>query len=67
MALDCRSSGSLGLLADDGMCSDVLCPIRSTIPARGAEELWRSGLSSTSLVAVFIFLLWIETNARLGQ
>ena len=38
--------------------NDVSCPVRSILPARGAEELWLSSSSSTPLVDVFIFLLW---------
>ena len=67
----CRSCGSLGLLAEDGMRSHrrMMCRalVRSIIPARGAEELWLSSWSSTPLVDVFIFLLWSETNARSDQ
>jgi len=41
--------------------NDVSCPVRSIIPARGAEGLWLSSSDSTPLVHrvdVFIFLLW---------
>lgn len=67
----CRSCGSLGLLAEDGMRSHrrMMCraPVRSIIPARGAEGLWLSSLSSTPLVNMFIFLLWSDANAPSGQ
>ena len=69
----CKSGGDgrlewlIGPLGRRRHVSDVLCPAKSMIPARGAEGLWLSSSSSTPLVDVFISLLWSETNARSDQ